>query len=217
MATSKVSQLEGNDHPDSMGMARFHTNQGNLRIVLAHVEDCELPKYFIGRPNGDRALRRPFIGDGSSRTSCSVPSWAVKYVNLNVWLDVYFWRSEISTHGGWWGGLCLCGDIQSNPSIVVDSIIARVIIAHVAIAHVEVPQILWLTLRSMVFDGWGHILPVFFWPINTSSQRELDTAVTCVLVNRDYHDVNNTDHGILHYIGMTIRLAGNWQRVGRGC
>ena len=68
-------------------MARFHTNQGNLRIVLAQVEDCELPKDFIGRPNGDSALVRPFIG------------------------------------------LCLCGDIQSNPGIVVDSIIARMIIA----------------------------------------------------------------------------------------
>jgi hypothetical protein len=92
MAISKVSQLKGNVHPNSMGMARFHTNQGNLRIVVAQVEDCEFPKDFIGRPNGDRALGRQFIGYGSSTTSCSIPSWAIKYANLNVWLDVCMWR-----------------------------------------------------------------------------------------------------------------------------
>lgn len=29
-SSSKVSHFEGNDHPDSTGMARFHMNQGNL-------------------------------------------------------------------------------------------------------------------------------------------------------------------------------------------
>ena len=34
-----------------------------------------------------------------------------------------------------------------------------------------------------------------------------------VLVDGEYHDANNTDHDILHYVGMTIWLAGNWQRA----
>jgi hypothetical protein len=57
------------------------------------------------------------------------------------------------------------GDIQSNPSIVVDSVIAilmrcGVIVGHIIEAHVDVTQVLWLTLYSDVFDGWGHALPV---------------------------------------------------------
>jgi hypothetical protein len=54
------------------------------------VDDCELPKNLIGQPTGDKALGRPFIEEGSSRTGRSDPSW-VKYVNLfqrEVWLDM---------------------------------------------------------------------------------------------------------------------------------
>lgn len=66
-------------------------------------------------------------------------------------------EKEVTTHGGWWG-LCLGGNIQSDPGIVVDTIIAmlvcrRAIIGHIVIAHVNVPQVWWLTLGSNVFDG----------------------------------------------------------------
>jgi hypothetical protein len=52
--------------------------------VLAQVEDCELPKDFIGQPIGDRALARPFIEEALNRACRNVPSWVVKYDNLQV-------------------------------------------------------------------------------------------------------------------------------------
>jgi hypothetical protein len=127
-----------------------------------------LPEGFIGYPIGDRALVRHFINEVSSRASCSVLSWVVEYVDLlrrNVWLDVCTRKNEVSTHGGWWGSLGMGGDILINPGIVVDNVIAMLmqcgmIIGHIIGAHVNIPQVLWLTLCSDVFDGWGHALPV---------------------------------------------------------
>jgi hypothetical protein len=124
-----------------------------------------LPKYFVGR---DRALVRPFIEEGLSRASSSLLNWFVKYVNLLqriVWLDICMRKREANTHGGGWGGLCLGGDTQINPGIVVDSmavILGKLgaIINHNVIAHVTVSHVLCLCLCNSVFDGWGHMLPV---------------------------------------------------------
>lgn len=94
-----------------------------------HVEDCELPKDFIGQPIWDSLGRpfiegNPFVKEGLSRTNRDIPSWAAEYINLKVWLDMCKQRSEVKTHGGLWGGLCLYRNIQDDPGIVVDSVIA---------------------------------------------------------------------------------------------
>ena len=69
-------------------------------------------------------------------------------------------KIEVGTHGGWRGGLCLCLR-RGNPRKVVDyMIVVLMVVGHVIIAHVSVPQVLWLSLGSDTFDGWGHILPV---------------------------------------------------------
>src|SRR3984957_11026750 len=129
MATSM--QFEGNGHRDSIFLASFHTNHGNLCIGLVQVEDCELPKQFIGRPVGDWVLVRQLVEEGLSRTSRSVQSQVIKYTNLlrrRVRLDMCMQnKTGLSTHGGWWGDLCLCGDIQSNPGMVVDGMTMMVV------------------------------------------------------------------------------------------
>jgi hypothetical protein len=96
------------------------------------VKDCELPKQFIGRPVGNWVLVRQLVEEGLSRTSRSVQSQVVKYTNLlrrRVRLDMCMQnKSGLSTHGGWWGGgLCMCGDIQSNPGTVVDDMTTMVV------------------------------------------------------------------------------------------
>jgi hypothetical protein len=108
-------------------------NPVNVWIGLAQVENCELPKDFIGQPIGDRALARPFIEEDLSRARHSVPSWCfVKYVNLLRWkvlLDMCMRKSEVWTYWGLRGDLCLSRDIQSNPVIVhvVNSMIAMLV------------------------------------------------------------------------------------------
>ena len=138
-----------------------------------------MPKYFVGQPVGDRALVRPFIEEGLSRASSSLLNWFVKYVNLlqrMVLLDTCMRKREANTHGGGWGDLCLGGDTQSNPGIVVDSmaviLVKRgVVITHNVIGHVTVSQVLSLTLSSGVFNEWGHILPVLIRMMITGSIR----------------------------------------------
>jgi hypothetical protein len=72
------------------------------------------------------------------------------------------WKGDVSTHGDRWGGLCLGGDIQRNPNIVIDTTITMLVWRRGIIRHivVEVLQALWLTLCSGVFDRWGPIYPV---------------------------------------------------------
>jgi hypothetical protein len=91
-------------------------------------------------------------------------------------------QSEVSTHRVRWAGLCLDGDIESSPSIVVDGGIVlvqrrEIIGCIVVISHVIVPQV--LALCSSILDGWGHIFPVkFVWPIvdNSILHRKLTDA-----------------------------------------
>ena len=78
------------------------------------------------------------------------------------------WESEVGAYRGWWSGLCLClsRDIERNPGIVVDSMIAMLMSQKMiigVIAHVNVPHVLQLTLYSDVFNEWGHILPFLVW------------------------------------------------------
>lgn len=82
------------------------------------VEDCELSKKFIDLHIRDRPLVRPFIRESMSRASRSVQSW-VDLHRRKVWLDKHMRKSEVSTHGSWWGGLGLGGEIQSSPGVVV--------------------------------------------------------------------------------------------------
>jgi hypothetical protein len=89
-----------------------------------------LPEDFGSCVIGDRpeTLVRSFIEEGLSmaRASHRVPSWVVNHVNLlrlKVSLDTCMWKGEVSTHGGWCGGLCLGWEIKSNPGVVVDNII----------------------------------------------------------------------------------------------
>jgi hypothetical protein len=77
-------------------------------------------------------------------------------------------KSEVSTHRVRRAGLCLGGDFESSPSIVVDGRIMleqrREIIGYI----VMIPQD--LTLCSGVLDEWGQIFPVkFVWPVIDNS------------------------------------------------
>ena len=83
IATSEVSQFKGNDHHHSIGMVRFHTNRGQLRIGVVEVEECELPKDLRGPPIGSRVLVRNFIEEGQSST-CSLLNVIIKCVN-HLW------------------------------------------------------------------------------------------------------------------------------------
>ena len=120
-----------------------------------------------------------FIEEGSGSASRSVLGWVVNYVDLlrrKVWLEMCMRKSEVSTHGGRWGGPD--GDIESDPGIGINGIIAMFVWRRVIIGHiVDVLQVLWLTLCGDVFDGWRHIFPVHAWLIITSSIlcRKLNT------------------------------------------
>src|SRR5882757_3436900 len=107
MATSEVSQFEGNDHHHSIGIARFHTNRGKLRIGIVQVEDCQLPKDFSGPPIRSRALVRKSI-EGWSGASCCLLNFVIKQTDQllwRVWLGICTPKNEVSTHGCWRGGL----------------------------------------------------------------------------------------------------------------
>ena len=125
MTISTGSQVKSNDQPDSVQVARFHINHGNLCIGLAQVKDRELPEDFTGSSwaIGDSTLVRSFIeGLSMARVTHRVPSWVVNYDNflrLKVSSDTCKRKGEVSTHEDWCGGLCLGRKIKSNPDIVV--------------------------------------------------------------------------------------------------
>ena len=81
IAASKVSQFKGNDHRHFIGMSRFHTNRGKLRIGVVHIEKCELPKGFRDPPIGDRIVVRNFIYEGTSGAGCSLLNVVIKCTN----------------------------------------------------------------------------------------------------------------------------------------
>jgi hypothetical protein len=78
IATSEVSQFEGNDNSHFIDMARFHMNHGELRIGVVQVDNCELPKAFSDPPIGDKAPVRNSIEEGCSRAGCSLPNFVIK-------------------------------------------------------------------------------------------------------------------------------------------
>src|SRR6266567_589023 len=84
IATSQVSQFNGNVHRHFIGMARSHTNHGKMRIGVVQVEKCQLPKHFRGPPIGDRVLVRNFIEEGCSRAGCSLLNVVIKRVD-HLW------------------------------------------------------------------------------------------------------------------------------------
>jgi hypothetical protein len=102
MATSEVSQFNGNVHRHFIGIARSHTNHSKLRIRVVQVEKCELPKDFRGPPIGDRLLVRNFIEEGCSGAGCSLLNVIIKCVNL---------LSIASGEGH--GQICVCSNVGS--------------------------------------------------------------------------------------------------------
>jgi hypothetical protein len=82
IATSEVSQFNGNVHHYFTVMPRSHTNRDKLRMGVVQVEKCELPKDFSGPPIGDRVLVKQLIEEGWSGACFSLLNFVVKCVNL---------------------------------------------------------------------------------------------------------------------------------------
>ena len=77
IATSEVGQFKGNVYRHFIGMARSHTNHGELRVGVVQITERELPKDFRGPPIGKWVAVRDLIEEGWSRACCPLQNLEV--------------------------------------------------------------------------------------------------------------------------------------------